>query len=90
MGAISVAISGPVEVAWSLGSLSNDDGDFNENGIKQQQPCAYITFFLYISLPSLHDYDVKLPNFTWTQDTDFFFLSWTQTQPFRIQLLKKT
>ena len=31
----SAAISGPVEVASSLGTLSNDDGDINENGKKQ-------------------------------------------------------
>ena len=35
IGWISAAISGPVEVASSLGSLSNDDGDVDENGIKQ-------------------------------------------------------
>ena len=35
IGWISAAISGPVEVASSLGNLSNDDGDVDENGIKQ-------------------------------------------------------
>ena len=44
--------------------------------------------FLYISLPSLHDYDVKLPNFTSYgrrehKDNDF---SWTSIKSFRMQL----
>ena len=29
----------------------------------KQQLCTCITLFLYISLPSLHDYDVKVPKF---------------------------
>ena len=32
--------------------------------LSKEQPCICITLFLYISLPSLYDYDVKLPNFT--------------------------
>ena len=54
----------------SVGSFSNDDGDGNENG-KKAIGLISKTFslhvyhtFLYISLPSLHDYDVKMPNFT--------------------------
>ena len=52
------------------GSLSNDDGDVNENGIKAIGYIGKTTTlhahhaFLYISLPSLHDYDVNMPNFT--------------------------
>ena len=48
---------------------------------------------LCISLPSLHDYDVKLPNFTSMEDirehkTTIFFL-WTSIfEPLRLQLLK--
>ena len=50
--------------------------------------------FLYISLPSLYDYDLKMPNFTFCggrehTTTTFFFFSWTSIQPVRIQLLKK-
>ena len=51
----------------SLGSLSNDDGDGNENGKKAIGLISKTTTlhvhhaFLYISLPSLHDYDVKMP-----------------------------
>ena len=87
---------------WShIGSLSNDVGDGNENGKKilgsdkktttlhVQHACSYL------SLPSLHDCDVKLPNFsfcawrTWTQDNDFL-LFWTRIQSFRIQLQKNS
>ena len=44
--------------------------------------------FLYISLPSLHDYNVNLPNFMFVEEgnkntTTFFFFSWTLMQSFR-------
>ena len=58
----------------SIESLSNDDGDGNENFKKkkvwlaEQQLCTYSTLFLYISLPSLHDYGVKIPNSTFMED----------------------
>ena len=50
--------------------------------------------FLHISLPSPHDYEVKMPNFTFCggrerKTTTFFFFSWTSIQSFRIQLQKK-
>ena len=45
------------------GRFSNNDGDRNKN-VKKQQLRTCITLFLYISLPSLHDYDAKMPNFT--------------------------
>ena len=32
--------------------------------LAKQELCTCITFFWYISLPSLHDYDLKVPNFT--------------------------
>ena len=40
--------------------------------------------FLHISLPSLHNYDVNLPNFMFYEQrehmtTIFFFFLWTQT-----------
>ena len=47
----------------AIGSLSNDDGDGNENG-KKAMGLACATPFLCISLPSLHDYDVEVPSFT--------------------------
>ena len=50
--------------------------------------------FMYISLPSLHYYDVKMPNFTFCggrehKTTTFFFFLWTSIQSFRIQLQQK-
>ena len=53
----------------SLGSLSNDEGDGNKSVTKatgldwQNNNCARATrvFVPFFSLPSLHDYDVKLP-----------------------------
>ena len=49
--------------------------------------------FFYISLPYLHDYDVKMPNFTFCggrehKKTISFFFRWTLIQSFRIQLQK--
>ena len=29
---------------------------------------GFFFFFLYISVPKLHDYDVKVPNFTFCED----------------------
>ena len=79
----SILVSSPL----TIGRLSNDDGDGKENGKKakgldwQNNNFARdITLFLYISLPSLHDYNVKLPNFTFCRGreqttTTFFFFS---------------
>ena len=59
----------PVSVK-SLGTLRSDDGDGNGNATKAIGLISKTTIlhlhhaFLYISLPSLHDYDVKMPNFT--------------------------
>ena len=53
-----------------LGSLSNNEGNSNEDGKKaigldwQNNNIAREHSFLYIFLPSLHDYHVKVPNFT--------------------------
>ena len=62
--------------------------------LAKQELCTCITLFWYISLPSLHDYDVKVPNFTfcWGREhrpTIFFFVSSTSMQSFRIHLQKK-
>ena len=52
-----------------LGSLSNDDGAATRTANKTIDLLRKTTTlhvqhtFLYISLPSLHDYDVKMPNF---------------------------
>ena len=66
----------------------------NRFRLAKQQLCTCITLFLYISLPSLHDYDVKRPNSTFFGEreyktTTFLFFSWTSIQSFRIQLQKK-
>ena len=68
-----------------LGTLRSDDGDGNGNTTKAIGLISKTTIlhvhhsFLYISLPSLHDYDVKMPNFTFhrgsTQATTKFPLS---------------
>ena len=68
-----------------LGILRSDDGDGNGNATKAIGLISKTTIlhvhhaFLYISLPSLHDYDVKMPNFTMyrgiTQATTKFPLS---------------
>ena len=70
-----------------IGSLRNDDDDDdNENGKKairldkQNNKTLHVqNAFLYISLPSLHDYNVKMPNFTFCEgreqkDNNFLFL----------------
>ena len=61
--------------------------------LAKKQLCTCITLFWYISLPSLYDYDVKIPNFTFCgvrehKVTTFFFFLWTSIQSFRIQLQK--
>ena len=69
----------------TLGSSNNDDGDGNENGKKgigldkenNNFARASRFEFLYISLPLLHDYNVKPSGFTFyggrEQTTIFFF-----------------
>ena len=47
------------------------------SGTEPARPLA-LFFFFYISLPSLHDYDVKFPNFTFcggreSKTTSFLF-----------------
>ena len=54
--------------AETLESFSNDDGDGNQEvkkliGLLRKTTTLHVHHaFLYISLPSLHDYDVKMPN----------------------------
>ena len=50
--------------------------------------------FLYISLLSLHDYNVKMPIFMFSgghkrKITIFFSFSWTSLQSFRIHFLSE-
>ena len=52
----------------TLGSFSNDDGDGNQDvkkaiGLLRKTTTLHVHHaFLYISLPSFYDYDVKMPN----------------------------
>ena len=56
----------------TIGSFSNDDGNGNGNekakkamGLLSKTTTLHVHHaILYISLPSLHDYDVKMPDFT--------------------------
>ena len=54
----------------TVGSFRNDDGDGSENvkkviGLISKTTTLHVHHaFLYISLPSLHHYGVKMPNFT--------------------------
>ena len=71
------------------GSLRNDD-DYDgkkEIGLDKQNNN-------FCSLLSLHDYNVKMPDFTFCRGreqktTTFFFFSWTLMQSCRIQLQKE-
>ena len=70
-----------------MGSLSKDHGDGNENSKKAKglDWQNNNTPFLYIFLPLVHDYDVKMPNFTFFGEcehkrTTFFFFSWNSRQ----------
>ena len=76
----------PNVVDETRGTSRSDDGDGNGNGatkaiglISKATILHVHHAFLYISLPSLHDYDVKMLNFTLyrgsTQATTKFPLS---------------
>ena len=57
-------------------SFSNDDGDGNENvkttiGLFSKTTTLHVDHaFLYTALPSLHDYDGKMPNFAFYGDVN--------------------
>ena len=57
-------------------SFSNDDGDGNENvkttiGLFSKTTTLHVDHaFLYIALPSLHEYDGKMPNFAFYGDVN--------------------
>ena len=65
---LGAAYSANRRIMFLLGSSSNDDGDGNEDvkkavGSLRKTTTLHVHHaFLYISLPSLHDYDVKVPN----------------------------
>ena len=83
----------------TFGSLRSDDGDGNENvakaiGLITKTIILHAHLpFLYISLPSLHDYDVKMPNFTlyrgrtYTSDDELFSLFLNLEMVLRISTL---
>ena len=61
----------------TLGNVSNEDSDVNENGKNekglfwQNNNFARKSRFLYISLPSVYDYDEKMPNYcTFVEDVN--------------------
>ena len=77
--------SNPTVAKKKIGSFSNDDGDGNEImkkaiGLLSKTISLHVHHaFLHISLPLLHDYDVKMPSFTFyggrkTSDDKLFFL----------------
>ena len=54
--------------------------------LAKQRLCKCITLFLYISLPSLHEYDVKrFVAGRQHKETNFFLFFWTCIRRFRIQ-----
>ena len=61
-----------IRLLLEKGNYSNEDSDGNENVIKATALLDKKTnlhvhhTFLYNSLPSLHDYDVKVPYFTFS------------------------
>ena len=66
----------------------------NRFRLAKQQHLHVHHAFLCISFPLLHDYNVKMPNFTFwggreLKTTTFFSFSWISIQPFRIQIQKK-
>ena len=74
-------------VCCSLDADSDDSREFTQRerqkkaiGLEEQNNFARASRFLYISLSPWHDYNVKLPHFTFCQKreqktTTFFFFS---------------
>ena len=56
---LSFKASRPAHRLIWIGSFSNDDGHGNED---VEKAIGVHHAFLYIFLPSLHDYDMKMPN----------------------------
>ena len=80
-----ILLFGGIKDSMLLMLLSQNDDDSNENVknkkmVYQGKPkiCTSITFFLYVFLPSLHEHNVKMPNFTFygrnASGEEFFFL----------------
>ena len=75
-----------------IAALRNYDSDVNENvkraiGLMSKTTTLHVHHaFLYISLPSLHNYDVKWPNFKFTwererQGDKFYHLCMSELWP---------
>ena len=82
-----------------LGTLRSNDADDHENvkktiGLIRKTTTSHVHHtFLYISIPFLHDYDVKMPNlaFCWGRKqatTKFYFSFWAWIWTLEIQLQK--
>ena len=84
-----------------LGSLSNDDGDVNENGKKAKgfrigkttalhvHHAFFVHFFAVTAGPQRKNAKFHVLWSMWKLDNDFLFFSWTLIQSFRIQLQRK-
>ena len=83
-----------------IGTLRSDDGDGNGNeyvikaigSISKTTTLHVHHTFLYISLPFLHDYDVKMPSFMFyrrrkqaTTKFSFSFLTWIRLLEIHLQ-----
>ena len=82
-----------------LGTLRSNDADDNENvkitiGLISKTTTSHVHHtFLYISIPFLHDYDVKMPNLAFCggrkqATTKFYFSFWAWIWTLEIQLRK--
>ena len=83
----------------NIGSLSNDDGEGNDNGkikgLAKKQLCTCSTLFCtLISFQSLDEYDVKLPKFMFcggreNKTTTFFSFPEIRCSPLELSQLQK-
>ena len=87
----------------SIGSFSNDDDDGNENikkatGLITKTSTLHVHYtFWYISLPSLHDKDVKFPVWTFyggrkqtKTNFSFSFQTWIRFPRVQLQEISPT
>ena len=84
-------------LSFLLGTLRSNDADGNENvkkaiGLISKTTTSHVHHaFLYISFLFLHDYDVKMPNWTFNwgrkqATTKFYFSFWAWIRSLEIQL----
>ena len=74
--------------------LITEKGKKFANNFARAFACASRFWILYVSLQSLHGFDVKMPSstFCWEREhktTTLFLFPWTSIQSFKIQLQKK-